>query len=193
MKIEPSSTYVTEPSASVQPTEVSRPSAGGGQVEPTLASTKLPVPYVFLAMPGAVQAWPNSAACWSPATPAMTSPSGAPKRAEVTPNRPLDGSTAGRTSSGTPSRSAIAADHDRVLMSNSIVRLAFDGSVAWTSPPVSFQISQLSIVPMARSARSTSRCSSSQDALVPEKYGSSTNPVTARTWSRAPAATSSSQ
>ena len=36
---------------------------------PVFISMKQPVPYVFLAMPGSKQAWPKSAACWSPAIP----------------------------------------------------------------------------------------------------------------------------
>jgi hypothetical protein len=36
-----------------------------------LSSMKQPVPYVFLADPGSKQAWPNVAACWSPALPAI--------------------------------------------------------------------------------------------------------------------------
>src|SRR5881409_2457498 len=36
---------------------------------PVCMRTNEPVPYVFLAMPSLVHAWPISAACWSPATP----------------------------------------------------------------------------------------------------------------------------
>ena len=62
-KIAPSRAYAMEPSASVHATVVSIPSVGSGHVAPTLSSTKLPVPYVFLAMPGRTQACPNRAAC----------------------------------------------------------------------------------------------------------------------------------
>ena len=41
------------------------------KLPPVFISRKQPVPYVFLAMPSRKQAWPKSAACWSPATPAM--------------------------------------------------------------------------------------------------------------------------
>jgi hypothetical protein len=34
-------------------------------------SMKQPVPYVFFANPRVKQFWPNKAACWSPAIPAM--------------------------------------------------------------------------------------------------------------------------
>ena len=38
---------------------------------PVFISRKQPVPYVFFASPGAKQVCPKSAACWSPAHPAM--------------------------------------------------------------------------------------------------------------------------
>ncbi|MNC61830.1 hypothetical protein D3C75_1117990 [compost metagenome] len=56
----------------------------------------------------------------------------------------------------------------------SSVRDALDGSVTWTLPPVSFQISQVSMVPKSNSPRSAfsrtpSTSSSSHLILVPEK------------------------
>ena len=56
----------------------------------------------------------------------------------------------------------------------SIVRQAFETSVTWTSPPVSFQMSQLSTVPKASSpfsarSRTPSTLSSSQTILLAEK------------------------
>ncbi len=58
------------------------------------------------------------------------------------------------------------------------MRLAFEGSVACTSPPVSFQSSQVSMVPTATSAEGSMPPSvKSQASFVPEKYGSSTSPV----------------
>ena len=78
-------------------------------------------------------------------------------------------------------------------MSKSIVRLAFVASVAKTSPPVRFQISQVSMVPRARSSDTgTPPSPSSHSNLVPLKYGSSTRPVRRRTRSSAPWAASSS-
>ena len=50
-----------------------------------------------------------------------------------------------------------------------MVRDALVGSVACTSPPVSFQISQLSTVPNARPSGESTACSSSQASLVAEK------------------------
>ena len=38
---------------------------------PLFISRKHPVPYVFLTDPGSTHICPNSAACWSPAMPAM--------------------------------------------------------------------------------------------------------------------------
>ena len=102
-------------------------------------------------MPGSKQAWPNRAACWSPAMPDTGMPAGAPLPSTVTPTRPLDGRTSGRAPTGTPSRAASSSLHARRPMSKSIVRLAFDGSVACTAPPVSCQRTHASMVPRARS------------------------------------------
>ncbi len=134
-------------------------------------------------MPGSRHAWPNSAACWSPAIPETGIPAGTPRPAAVTPNRPLDGRTSGRADAGTPKRSRSSSDHAIVRMSKSIVRLALDGSVASTppsGPPVRFHSSHASMVPSARSGLSSTPPSvSSHSALVAEKYGSSTRPVVA--------------
>jgi len=78
-------------------------------------------------------------------------------------------------------------------MSNNIVRLAFDGSVASTSPPVRFQRIQLSIVPKTTSGWRGAPFASIHAILVPEKYGSSTSPLRDRTVSIAPAFVSRSQ
>ena len=149
---------------------------------PILRRTKLPVPYVFFAMPTFVHACPNNAACWSPAIPEIGIPFGTPGTSVVTPNRPLDGRTVGRTDMGTPRSSHISALHCNVLMSNNIVRLAFEGSVTNAAPAVSFHTSHESIVPIHKcSTGGTAVCCNNQAALVPEKYGSRTRPVTART------------
>ncbi len=88
----------------------------------------------------------------------------------VMPKRPLVGRTSGSTASGTPSRSHSGSDQAPARMSYSIVRLAFEGSVACTSPPVSFQSSQVSMVPTATSAEgSTPPSVKSHASLVPEK------------------------
>src|ERR1051325_8215715 len=54
-------------------------------------------------MPAVWQPWPNSAACWSPATPAMRS--GSPKTpAGTQPNAGAEGCTSGRMARGTRGR-----------------------------------------------------------------------------------------
>ena len=115
----------------------------------------------------------------------MGIPFGTPGTSVVTPKRPLEGCTVGRTDIGTPSSSHISELHCKVLISNSIVRLAFEGSVTNAAPAVSFQTSHVSIVPIHKSSRGGSAvCCSNHAAFVPEKYGSRTRPVTARTRSR---------
>src|SRR3954465_6556756 len=90
----------------------------------------------------------------------------------VVANRPLVGRTSGRHDIGTPNSSHSSSDHAPVRMSNSNVRLAFDGSVAWIAPSESFQRSQESTVPKARfGVTSTPPVVSSQLILVAEKYG----------------------
>src|SRR3989441_12748317 len=54
---------------------------------PVFMSMKQPVPYVFFTIPGWVHAWPNSAACWSPAMPAIGT---APPNSTVSPYTSLD-------------------------------------------------------------------------------------------------------
>ena len=112
-------------------------------------------------------------------------PPGQPHASEVVPKRPLDGSTSGSADMGTPNRSQRSPDHCSVRMSNSIVRLAFVGSVACTAPTVRFQISHESIVPSANSSSiAMSRSVNSHSNFDAEKYGSSTNPVVSRTRGR---------
>ena len=116
------------PSASFQATVVSMPSVGGGHAAPTLSSTKLPVPYVFFAMPGSKHACPNSAACWSPAMPLIGMPAGTPQRSDVTPKRPLDGTHLGqRVERARGAARTARRPTPGATMSNSIVRLALVG------------------------------------------------------------------
>ena len=71
---------------------------------------------------------------------------------------------------GTPSSAHISGDQARLRMSNNMVRLAFDGSVACTAPPVSFDSSQVSMVPKARSASTGMwRLRNNHSTFVPEK------------------------
>ena len=83
-------------------------------------------------------------------------------------------------------------------MSKAIVREAFDTSVTCTRPPVSFQTSQVSIVPQSSSPRAARACapgtrSRIQRTFVAEKYASMTRPVRSRTSVSSPRARSSSQ
>ena len=88
----------------------------------------------------------------------------------MTARRPLEGTTEGSTSRGTPSSSHSSGDQLPRRMSKSIVRLAFVASVACTTPPVSFQISQVSMVPTATSGPGCTPPSvNSHSSLVPEK------------------------
>ena len=156
-------------------------------------------------MPGAKQHWPKSAACWSPSTPEIGRPSStapaAPRSgSRVVPNRPAEGRTSGSVCRGTPNSAQRSSDQARVAVSSSMVRLAFEGSVANSppcGPPVRLHSSQLSTVPKARSAdsgpRASAPCRSSQVIFVAVKYGSSTSPVLSRTMGRCPAPSSSVQ
>src|SRR2546423_4813053 len=130
-------------------------------------------------MPGWVQAWPNSAACWSPEMPAM---GGAPPSGVVSPSTPLDEPTAGNTERGTPNKSSSSWSQSPVRRLNSIVRDALLGSVTCTRPPVRFHTSHESTVPDASlpalalaTAPATFR--SNHSRFVPEKYAAITRPV----------------
>ncbi len=111
-------------------------------------------------MPGEKHAWPNSAACWSPAMPETGTRNPAAWSGSVIPKRPLLGRTSGKQERGTPKSSSSSSDHAPVSMSKSIVRLAFDGSVACT--PVRFHSTHESTVPNARSASASMPPSSQQ-------------------------------
>ena len=109
-------------------------------VPPVADSTKEPVPYVHLMSPGVKHACPNSAACWSPAIPAIGSDRPPNAAGSVCPATPDDGTTSGSACGGTPKRSQSSADHWPALMSKSSVRDAFDASVTCRRPPVSLAI-----------------------------------------------------
>ena len=89
------------------------------------------------------------------------------------PKWPADGRTSGRVGSGTPKRSHSSGDQASAAVSSNRVRLALEGSVAYTppaGPPVRFHRTQVSTVQKeslgssAASARSPER--NSQAALV---------------------------
>ncbi len=118
---------------------------------------------MFFAIPGRWQAWPKSAACWSPAIPATGI---SPPNSVVVPKTPAEGSGSGSVAGSTPSSSQSSGSQRRSRMSNSIVRDALETSVAWR--PVSLNTSHESIVPKTASA-AASTLRSNHSILVPEK------------------------
>ena len=118
---------------------------------PVLSSRNAPVPYVHLASPGAKQAWPNSAACWSPIAAPMTTPG---STWVARPCTVALGRTCGSIARGTSNASPNPSSQSNVRRSISMVRLALVTSVTWTpplTPPVRFHTSQVSIVPNSTS------------------------------------------
>ena len=92
----------------------------------------------------------------------------------VSAHTPDEGTMSGSTLRGMSSRRRSSSSHSPRRMSKSSVRLAFEGSVACTRPPVRWNSSQLSMVPKASSpraarARAPGTWSSSHLSLVPEK------------------------
>src|SRR5688500_15481632 len=90
----PSSAYEVSPPIR-QPTVVSRRFFESTTLPPVFCSMKHPVPYVFLVSPLAKHVCPKSAACWSPATPAIGIPLSS-GMAETSPNDSDDDNTVGR-------------------------------------------------------------------------------------------------
>src|SRR3989442_14510210 len=126
---------------------------------------------MFLAMLGSVHAWQNSAACWSPAIPAIGV---APRNSVVSPYTALETPTAGNIERGTPNNLSSSSSQSPVRTLNSIVLEALLGSVACTRPPVRFQRSQVSTVPNASLpalalARAPGTLRRIHSSLVPEK------------------------
>ena len=99
---------------------------------------------------------------------------------------------------GTPNRSSSSSSHCSAWMLNSIVREALVTSVTCSRPLVSFQISQVSIVPKASRpasarARAPGTLSRIQRILLAEKYASMSSPVFRWISGAAPSAFSRSQ
>jgi hypothetical protein len=103
---------------------------------------------VFFAIPGLVHAWPKSAACWSPAIPAIGI--GTPS-SDVSPYTSLDERTSGSIERGTPKIFNNSSSQSPLPISKSIVRDALLASVTCTLPPVRFHTSHESTVPNASS------------------------------------------
>ena len=100
---------------------------------------------------------------------------GRPNRSgRVVPKSAAQSLTSGSIAMGMSNRPQMVCDQRPLWMSYSIVRAALVASVAWTAPPVRFQISQLSTVPKARSpacarSRAPSTWSRIHFSLVAEK------------------------
>ncbi len=121
-------------------------------------------------------------------------------RASVPPNGPAVGAIAGSIGAGIPNSSSRTGSQSPELRLNSMVRAAMDGSVAWTAPPDSCQISQQltspnSSWPRAAAARAPGISVSSQRSFEALNAGSSGRPVrvrisgsqpSARSWRQAP-------
>ena len=84
------------------------------------------MPYVHFASPGAKQACPTSAACWSPSAPATGTPG---STVTHVPNTSAFGTISGSIRAGTSSVFSSGSAHSRARRSISIVRLAFVTSV----------------------------------------------------------------
>mmetsp|Transcript_11761 Transcript_11761/g.50391 ORF Transcript_11761/g.50391 Transcript_11761/m.50391 type:complete len:391 (-) Transcript_11761:347-1519(-) len=173
---EPSSAYAGRAPAPRRQHTVDRSPRfeGTGLPGPVLSSAKHPVPYVFLASPGAHR-WPSVAACWSPTAAARATPASAPSAIFPNASGSAQETISGRTSSGTPSFKLASASHASVRRFMSIVRLALVQSVTKRAPFVKRHTSQVSTVPIRKdpvraAAFAAAQCSSSQRILVPAKY-----------------------
>ncbi len=148
-------------------------------MSPVFITMKVPVPYVDLVSPSEKQVWPNRAACWSPSAEATgMPPSRSPRRPPlISPYTSAEERISGSICIGTPIDSAIRSSHAMVCRFISRVREALVTSVTCLppfTPPVRFQMTQVSIVPKSRSpasarSRRPSTLSSSQRALGPAK------------------------
>ncbi len=132
------------------------------------------MPYVDLASPTSKQVCPNSAACWSPSAAATGTPASTPT---ASPYTSAEERISGSTAIGTPIDSAIRSSHSSVCRFISRVREALVTSVTCrppSTPPVRFQITQVSMVPNRMSpasarSRRPSTLSSSQRIFGPAK------------------------
>ena len=108
---------------------------------------------MFLASPALQHNWPKSAACWSPAMPAIGTP---PRPSDVvtSPTRSLDHFTSGSMLAGIPKSFSRSPSHSPFTMLKSSVREALVTSVTCLWPLVRCHTSQLSMVPKASSPRS---------------------------------------
>ena len=104
-------------------------------------------------MPGSKQAWPATAACWSPATPVIGRL--APSTARGTEAKwPALSRTSGSIACGTRRWPSKASSQRCARRSKSRVRDALVASVACTLPPLKRQRRKVSMVPKASRPRS---------------------------------------
>ena len=152
---------------------VSSPSWEATGLLPVFISTKQPVPYVFFAIPSEKQHWPNRAACWSPAIPAMGISSPNTSALHI-PTISLLSTTRGRALWGMPSSLSMVSSQRSLRMSNSMVREALVTSVTKEAPSVREYTSQVSMVPkrsrlFSANSRAAGTFSKIHFILVPEK------------------------
>ena len=163
---------------------------------PVLASTNDPVPYVHLASPGEKHAWPNSAACWSPAMPAIGRSRPTNAAGSVRADHPGDGTTSGSARGGTPQQLAqlrrplpgLDVEQQRprrVGGVRDVPRGRRSAGRSGRSPPCRPRATR-----RPRPAHTCGSCSASQVSLVAVKYGSSRSPVSSVTRSSCPASRS---
>jgi hypothetical protein len=82
-------------------------------------------------MPGEKQAWPNSAACWSPAMPASGSLTPSSSISMASARDRQESTTSGRQARGTRKMSSSRSSQRASRRLNSSVRLALVASVTW--------------------------------------------------------------
>src|SRR3954449_6674423 len=138
--------------------------ADAGAAVPVQTSSIPPVPNVTFAKPGCTQPCPTRLACWSPINAAS---GGAPASALASPNTPVESTTVGSISIGTPSAAHASTDHAEVSAVSNPVTAALEGSVTCTAPRDSTHATHVSTVPKQRSrSRAPATLLSSQATLV---------------------------
>ena len=166
----------------VHATVVSSPSIGSGQRRRRRSSARTTrCRRCSSSCPGSKQAWPNSAACWSPAMPLIGMPAPSRRTRVVGRRRSARSTAAPRAARPSARRTGRTARRTsrRSRMSNSIVRLALDG--VGGVHRAAGQVPQQPRVDRAEREvgrrRSTPPSVSSHSIFEAEKYGSSTRPV----------------
>ena len=121
-------------------------------------------------MPGWKQAWPISAACWSPAMPStgIAAPS---SDGSLTPNSAAQSSTSGSRLRGISNSASNSSSQSWLWMLNSRVREALVASVRWERPPVRRQSRKQSTVPKRSSPRSAALAGAGHVVEDPAQLG----------------------